>query len=85
VATLENGSLDGRGSGVTMTKDGEALTWKVTGAGRFTQAGSVSWRGSVYYKTASTKLARANGQCCVYEYEVDAQGNWRRQDLYEWK
>jgi hypothetical protein len=83
-ASLEHGHLDGNGIGITMTKDGETLTWNVNGAGRFTKDGGVQWRGSVYYKTNGTKLSRVNGQCFVYEYDVDATGNCSGR-IYEWK
>ncbi len=44
-----------------MTQDGEMVTWKGQGIGRLTGVGAVSWRGAVYYQTASEKLARLNG------------------------
>lgn len=84
-ATLCHGHLDGNGIGITMTKDGESLEWKVNGAGRFQSNGGVHWRGSCYYHTSSTKLAnKVNGHCFVYEYDVDATGNCTGR-IYEWK
>jgi hypothetical protein len=83
-AVLENGHLRGQGIGINMTNDGESLTWDVTGVGNFTKDGGVQWRGSVYYRTTSTKLNRVNGQCYIYEYAVDATGNCSGK-IFEWK
>ncbi len=83
-ATLENGHLNGNGIGISMSKDGDTLTWNVNGAGRFNNNGGISWRGSCYYKTNSQKHARVNGNCFIYEYEVDANGNCQGK-IFEWK
>src|SRR5688500_16237877 len=73
VATLQHGGFyDGRGQGVSITKDGETVTWNATGIGRPTGKGTaVSWRGSIHYTTTSTKLIKLNGVCYVFEHEVD--------------
>lgn len=78
------GVLSGEGQGILMTRDGESITWTGQGTGRFTGPGNVSWRGAIYYHTSSQKLARLNGLCAVYEYEVDAEGNTRAK-TWEWK
>lgn len=77
-------SIYGTGQGMNMTEDGEALTWEGTGLGRFGAGGSVSYRGMLFLRTTSTKLARLNNTCAVFEYEVDGQGNTVSQ-LWEWK
>jgi len=79
-----NGFLYGEGQGVVMTKDGDRATWVGQGAGRFKPGGGVSWRGAVYYQTASAKLARLNGIAAVFEYETDANDNTSGK-LWEWK
>ncbi len=95
IDTLENGTyqanmkapgvLFGEGQGLTLTKDGEPLTWFGTGIGRPTGKGmAASWRGSIYYTTASQKLARLNGVAVVFEWEVDEQGNAKGAG-WEWK
>jgi hypothetical protein len=38
----------------------------------------------VYYQSASTKFARLNSIACVFEREVDAEGNTTAK-LYEWR
>lgn len=71
-------------AGALMTQAGEMATWTGTGAGRFTGHGSaVSFRGVVYYQTASPKLARLNGIAAVYEWDVAENGE-ARAILWEW-
>src|SRR5262249_6034201 len=80
----EGGFLKGAGQGISMTKDGEGVTWNATGIGRFTGKGGVNWRGSVYYSTKSEKLAKLNGHAFIYEYDVDESGNFTGR-VFEWK
>jgi len=79
-----DGTILGEGQGMNMTAEGEALTWTGTGAGRFGPGGSVSYRGMLFYRTASQKLARLNGACGAFEYDVDAAGNTVSK-VWEWK
>jgi hypothetical protein len=64
-----DGYLHGHGQGIGMTKDGDHVTWKGDGVGRFTGKG-IQYRGSIFYKTTSQKLAKLNGRCFVFEYDV---------------
>ena len=68
-----DGTIHGDGQGMSMTADGEAITWTGTGVGRFGPGGSVSYRGMLFFRTASQKLARLNGACGAFEYDVDAR------------
>ncbi|MBI3667588.1 MAG: hypothetical protein HY236_15400 [Acidobacteria bacterium] len=79
-----DGTLYGEGQGVVLTKKGEMVTWKGQGVGQIKAGGAVSYRGAVYYYTASKKLARLNKVAAVFEYEVDANGNTRTKE-WEWK
>jgi hypothetical protein len=79
-----DGSLYGEGQAVVVTQDGEAATWKGQGVGKLLADGSVSYRGAVYYSTASPKLARLNTVAAVFEFEVDADGN-TSEKTWEWK
>lgn len=80
-----DGVLHGQGHGVTMTGDGHSATWNGTGVGRFTGRGSAtSWRGVVYYQTASETLARLNGVAVLFEHEEDESGKSETK-YYEWK
>lgn len=79
-----DGSLFGQGQGLNMTQDGETVTWTGTGIGKFGPGGSVSYRGMLFFQTASQKLARVNNACGAFEYEVDASGNTISK-IWEWK
>lgn len=77
-----DGTVYGEGEGVVMGKDGDVATWKGQGVGVFGENGAISYRGAVYYQSASPKFERLNKIACVYEYEVDAEGNTSAK-LYE--
>jgi hypothetical protein len=79
-----DGSLFGQGQGINMTQAGEAVTWTGTGLGKFGPGGSVSYRGMLFFQTASKKLARLNNACGCFEYEVDPAGNTTSK-IWEWK
>ncbi len=79
-----DGTIYGEGEGVTTTKDGEMLTWKGSGLGTFKEHGAISYRGILYYRTMSERLARLNSVAAIFEYEVDAQGNTHSK-AWEWK
>lgn len=80
----EDGSILGHGQGMNTTEDGDAVTWTGTGAGKFGQGGSVSYRGMLFYRTTSKKLARLNNACGAFEFEVDGAGNTSAK-VWEWK
>ena len=79
-----DGSIYGEGQGVIMTQDGEMISWKGSGLGRFKEKGADSYRGIIYYQTASQKLARLNSAPGVFEYEVDPEGKTQTK-VWEWK
>jgi hypothetical protein len=81
-----DGSIFGQGQGMSMTQDGEAITWKGVGQGRFGPGGTVSYRGMLFFRTTSQhkKLARINNACGAFEYDVDASGNTVAKS-WEWK
>ena len=79
------GSFFGEGQGVVITKDGDTILWRGAGAGKPTGKGlGVSYRGAIYYDTASPKLAHLNAICGIFEYEVDENGNTSA-IISEWK
>ncbi len=79
-----DGTLYGEAQGVGMTQEG-GYTWTAQGLGRFTGGGSaVSFRGAIYFRTATEKLARLNTVAGVFEYEADEDGNSQAQ-IWEWK
>ena len=79
-----DGSLDGYGEGVFASMDGEIVTWKGIGAGKFQEAGAVRYVGCLSYSTSSARLARLNGIVGVFEFHVDATGNTVSK-IWEWK
>ena len=79
-----DGSIFGEGQGVMMTQDGEAITWKATGFGKFGAEGATSYRGMLFFKTASQKLARLNNACGAFEFDTDGSGNTVSK-MWEWK
>jgi hypothetical protein len=79
-----DGSILGHGQGMSMTDDGEAVTWTGTGLGKFGPGGSVSYRGMLFMQTTSQKLASLNNACAAFEYDVDPSGQTISK-LWEWK
>jgi len=79
-----DGSLFGTGQGLTMTNEGDAVTWTGTGLGKFGPGGSVSYRGMLFFRSASPKLARMNNACAAFEYEVATDGTTVSK-YWEWK
>lgn len=79
-----DGSIYGEGQGVISTADGELVTWKGSGLGRFGAGGAVSYRGILYFRTASQKLAPLNAAPGVFEYEVDPSGQTHTK-VWAWK
>lgn len=67
-----------------MASNGEGASWKGQGVGRFTETGGVSFRGALYFQSASATLSRLNGVAVVFEYEADENDNTRT-SLWEWK
>jgi hypothetical protein len=83
-APRPDGTLYGEGQGVIIGPDGSMATWKGAGVGKFVGGGAVSYRGAIYYSTASPKWTRLNSVATIFEFEVDAQGNTHSK-LWEWK
>ena len=79
-----DGTLYGEGQGIVMGKEGDLATWIGQGVGTIKKDGAISYRGAVYYQSASARWSRLNSVAAIFEYEVDAQGNTRSQ-LWEWK
>jgi hypothetical protein len=79
------GVLYGEGQGAIMTNDGEMGSWSGSGIGKFKEGGTISYRGSVIYQTASQgKLGSLNNSVIVFEYDVDADDNSIEKG-WEWK
>jgi hypothetical protein len=79
-----DGTLYGEGEGAMLTADGEMISWRGSGLGRLKAGGAVSYRGILYYRTASSKLAALNSAPGVFEYEVAADGTAEAK-VWAWK
>lgn len=79
-----DGSLFGEGQGITMSQDGDVLTWVGQGVGTIGKDGALSYRGAVYCQSAAPRWARLNSLAVLFEYEVDAQGKTHSR-FFEWK
>ena len=73
--TKPDGSLHGEGDAVFATLDGDIVTWRGIGVGRFGEGGSIHYCGSLSFTTTSQKLGKLNGIAGVFEWQIDAQGN----------
>jgi hypothetical protein len=79
-----DGTIYGEGYGLMMTADGEGVSWRGSGVGKFTANGGVSYRGMLFFRTTSQKLARLNTVGGAFEYDVDAQSKTTSR-IWEWK
>lgn len=79
-----DGSVYGEGQGAEFSADGDMISWKGSGQGKLGADGSVSYRGILYFRTTSPKMARLNATPGVFEYEVDVEGKTRTK-FWEWK
>src|SRR5215831_12535103 len=79
-----DGTIYGEGEGAYTTADGELVSWKGSGLGSIIAGGAVSYRGILYYRTTSQKLARLNKVTGVFEYEASATGETQSK-VWEWK
>jgi hypothetical protein len=79
-----DGTLYGEGTGVISSQAGDMVTWKGSGLGTLRPDGTVSYRGILYYRTTSKKLAKLNAAPGVFEFDVDAEGNTHTK-IWEWK
>jgi len=79
-----DGTLLGSGQGLSISTEGDMVTWVGQGIGTIHKNGSVSYRGALFYQTNSPKWARLNTIAGVFEYEVDSEGNTKAQ-VFEWK
>jgi hypothetical protein len=79
-----DGTLLGMGQGIYMGKGGEMATWTGQGVGIISTSGGVSFRGALFLYSTSPKWKRLSAVASVFEYEVDAEDNFKA-TLAEWK
>lgn len=83
-ALRPNGTIAGAGTGVVMSTEGEMATFRASGVGTLTPSGGTTWRGALFYETATPKLSRLNGIAVLFEYSVD-EGGKTEGHFFEWK
>ena len=79
-----DGTIFGEGQGIYTGEGGEVATWVGQGVGTMLEGGGVSFRGAIYLYTTSEHCLRLNNVAGLFEYEVDAEGNFKY-EIWEWK
>jgi hypothetical protein len=80
-----DGTVLGEGQGVVRGAKGQMASWVGTGVGKLGPRGqAISYRGAIYYQSASPEWSRLNGVAAVFEYEVDENGK-STSKIWEWK
>ena len=79
-----DGTIFGQGQGIYTGKGGEVATWVGQGVGTMADGGGVSFRGAIYIYSTSASWQRLNAVATVFEYEVDADDNYKS-EYSEWK
>ena len=79
-----DGSIFGQGQGMMMTQEGDGVTWTGTGIGKILPGGAISYRGMLFFRSTSEKLARLNNACGAFEYDVTPDGTTMSK-VWEWK
>ena len=69
-----DGTVYGEGAGLVMGKEGEMASWVGQGVGTFKKDGGISYRGSIYYQSASPKWARLGTVASVFDARSTPRG-----------
>jgi hypothetical protein len=81
-----DGNFVGTADGVIFTQDAEAASYTGTGVGHMLgKAGAASWRGALYFFSASPKFAQLNSIAVLFEFEIDETARGMEIKYYEWK
>ena len=79
-----DGTVLGEGQGVVKGAKGQMASWVGQGVGTLGRGQAISYRGAIYYQSASPEWSRLNKVAAIFEYEVDEQGNTDAK-IWEWK
>ena len=79
-----DGTVLGEGQGVVRGTTGQMASWVGQGVGKLGRGQAISYRGAIYYQSASPEWSRLNNVAAIFEYEVDEQGNTDAK-IWEWK
>jgi hypothetical protein len=81
-----DGNFTGTADGVIFTQEAEAASYTGTGVGHMLgQAGAASWRGALYFFSASPKFAQLNSIAVLFEFEIDGTARNMEIKYFEWK
>ncbi|MEU6661956.1 hypothetical protein [Streptomyces sp. NPDC046821] len=78
-----DGTLFGEGQGISMTHEGESVTWHGLGVGHFNESGGVNWRGAIFYETTADAFAELTGTVGVFEFDAEESGKVHGK-IYGW-
>ncbi len=70
-----DGSLEAKARASLPRSRAAASPGKAWASGGFGENGSIHYSGSLSFTTTAQKLAKLNGMCVVFDWEIDAQGN----------
>lgn len=79
-----DGTVLGDGHGVVRGANGQMASWVGQGVGTLGRGQAISYRGAIYYQSASSEWSRLNSVAAIFEYDVDEQGNTDAK-IWEWK
>jgi hypothetical protein len=81
-----DGNFTGTASGVIFTQEAEAASYEGSGVGHMLgKGGSASWRGALYFFSASPHFAQLNSIAVLFEFEINETARDMEVKYYEWK
>jgi hypothetical protein len=81
-----DGNFTGGANGVIFTQEAEAASYEGTGVGHMLgKAGAASWRGALYFFSASPHFAQLNSIAVLFEFEIAENARDMEVKYFEWK
>jgi hypothetical protein len=81
-----DGNFTGTADGVIFTQEAEAASYTGTGVGHMLgKAGAASWRGALYFFSASPHFAQMNSIAVLFEFEIGENARDMEIKYFEWK
>lgn len=81
-----DGNFSGTADGVIFTPEAEAASYSGQGIGHMLgNAGAASWRGAVFFFSASPHFIQLNSIATLFEFEIDETARNMTVKYYEWK
>ncbi|MDP2218367.1 MAG: hypothetical protein Q8J68_13905 [Methanolobus sp.] len=74
----KDGTFYSEGQGVNKTKEGDILTYTISGVGKFKdKCPAACFHGELHYQTSSLVFSHLNDATCTYESVTDERGDSR--------